>query len=101
MSKRILAIVFFAMLAAAANAANDESCTRETLRPIAVAAHVDVAPLFEKNERGEEPPAGMEVVIARIAPDGTPVLACVDSAEGAKKFLESPIETVARPRKEQ
>jgi hypothetical protein len=40
------------------------------------------------------------VLIARVGPDGKLVLACVDSAEAAKKFLEAPIEKTARTAKE-
>jgi len=93
-SKRLIIVGVFAIAAAAtANAASDELCTRETLKPLGAPAHIDVAQLFEKHE-------GMEVLIARIAPDGKPVLACVDSAEAAKKFLEAPIERAGRAAKE-
>jgi|SRR5215212_497067 len=101
MRQRFFIILLFAVsTAVTASAASDEACTRETLRPLGARAHIDVAPLFEKNEAGEVPPEGMEVLVARIAPDGSPVLACVDSAEAAKKFFEAPMEKVARGAKE-
>ena len=46
------------------------------------------------------PLEGMEVLVARIAPDGKAVMACVDSAEAAKKFFEAPIEKTGRAAKE-
>jgi hypothetical protein len=56
--------------------------------------------LFEKSE-GVPPLDGMELLIARIGPDGKPVLACVDSAAAAKKFLEAPIEKTPRANREE
>jgi hypothetical protein len=38
--------------------------------------------------------SSMEVLVARIGPDGKPVLACTDSMEAAKRFLEAPAERV-------
>jgi hypothetical protein len=34
----------------------------------------------------------IEVVVARIGPDGKPVMACVDNLEAAKRFLKTPAE---------
>jgi len=66
----------------------------------APAQHIDVAALFATNDDGTPQFEGMDVLIARIAPDGTSVVACVDSAEAAKKFLEAPIEKVGGARKQ-
>ena len=98
------------LLAAPVANASDEACTREILKPVgatAVASRINVAPLFLRQVVQSdgtvvaEPVSGMEVVVARVGPDGKLVLACVDSAEAAKRFLDAPIEQVARKRKEQ
>jgi len=104
-NRTITAVLLIAM-AATASAASDEACTRETLKPVAVPAqkHIDVEALFRADPAAgaaAAPLDGMEVLIARIGPDGKPVLACVDSAEAAKKFLEAPIENTRRAAKEQ
>ena len=96
-SNRIITAVLLIAMAGTASAASDEACTRETLKPLAVPAQtrIDVEALFRA-----APLDGMEVLIARVGPDGKLVLACVDSAEAAKKFLEAPIEKTRRAAKE-
>ncbi|PYQ28409.1 MAG: hypothetical protein DMF56_16505 [Acidobacteria bacterium] len=99
MLKRLfpLALALASIVAPAAFAANDEACTREMLKPIdaqATKQHIDISDLFAENNDGGE------VLVARITPDGKAVLACVDSAEAAKKFLEAPIEKVGRAKAE-
>ena len=98
------------LLAVPVASASDDACTREILKPVgaaAVASRIDVAPLFVQQAVQSDgtvvaaPISGMEVLVARIGRDGKPVLACVDSAEAAKRFLEAPIDQVARTRKEQ
>ena len=37
----------------------------------------------------------IEVVVARIGPDGKPVMACVDDLEAARRFLKAPSEQQA------
>lgn len=100
----VLALVLASMAAPAAfAAANDEACTREMLKPVGAQAqlHIDIAPLFtETNDAGQLLFDGGEVLIARIAPDGKPVMACVDSAEAAKRFFEAPMEKVGRGKAE-
>jgi hypothetical protein len=81
--------------AATANAASDESCTRETLKPVAAPTRV-----LEAAGPAIAPLDGMELLVVRIGPDGKPVMACVDSLEAAKKFFEAPIEKTARRAKE-
>ena len=78
--------------------ASDQSCTRETLKPVGAVTRIDVASLFER--KPSEPEGSMEVVLARIGKDGKPILACVDSAEAAKRFLEAPVERLATAPKE-
>jgi len=47
-------------------------------------------------------PASVEVVVARIGPDGKLIKACVDSEEAARRFLTAPLETLrTRQAKEQ
>lgn len=98
------------LLAAPVASASDDACTREILKPVgaaAVVSRIDVAPLFVRQVVQADgttvsaPISGVEVLVARIGRDGKPVLACVDSAEAAKRFLEAPIDQVARSRKEQ
>lgn len=100
----LCALALASMAAPALFAApNDESCTREMLKPVDAKAqlHIDIAPLFAvTNDAGAPQFDGVEVLLVRIAPDGKPVMACVDSAEAAKKFLEAPIEKTARGRAE-
>lgn len=40
-------------------------------------------------------PAG-ELLVAKLGPDGKPVLACVDSEAAARKFLDTPAKKQAR-----
>lgn len=40
----------------------------------------------------------VDMVVARIGSDGTPVLACVDDVEAAERFLSAPRETLATRR---
>jgi hypothetical protein len=42
----------------------------------------------------------MDVLVARIGPDGKVIIACVDSDAAAKRFLEAPIEKVAKKAQE-
>jgi hypothetical protein len=87
-------------------AAASATATATAVAP-AIPAQLDVASLFvEQVEQADgtvaaKPVSGMEVLVARIGRDGKPVLACVESAEAAKRFLEAPIDQVARKRKEQ
>ncbi|HJQ41299.1 MAG TPA: hypothetical protein VKB93_29515 [Thermoanaerobaculia bacterium] len=102
MTKRLfLGFLCFFAVAITANAASDDACTRDTLTRVSARLHIDVVELFEKSDAVPAQPEGMELLIARIGPDGKPVLACVDGAEAAKKFLEAPMEKVARRAKEQ
>jgi hypothetical protein len=103
---RTITAFLLVVVAATASAASDEACTRETLKPLAVPAptHIDVDALFSPDPAAgaaAAPLEGVEVLIARVGPDGKLVLACVDSAEAAKKFLEAPIEKTRRKAQEQ
>lgn len=37
----------------------------------------------------------IEVVVARLGPDGKPVMACVDDIKAARRFFKAPAETLA------
>ena len=37
----------------------------------------------------------IEVVVARLGPDGKPVMACVDDVQAARRFFKAPVETLA------
>jgi len=39
--------------------------------------------------------APIEVVVARIGPDGKPVMACVDDVKAARRFFKTPVEQLA------
>jgi len=100
MPRRVFIAVMLAALAATAASASDEACTRDILKPVgAPAQRVILDALFEKSA-ADVYGRGIEVLVVRIGLDGKPVLACVDSAEAAKRFLETPIENVARKARE-
>lgn len=97
-----MAAVPAALFVAFSASASDQACTRDMLRPVGVTAatvRIDVASLFERRTSGEGAPT-LELLIARIGKDGKPVLACVDSAEAAQRFLEAPVERLATAPKE-
>lgn len=96
----------------AAEGTSDRDCTRpERSRHEDVAQHevglprppVTLAELFAvptggpstETEDGVSAPGHLEVVVARIASDGKPVMACVDSREAAERFLKAPVERLA------
>ena len=49
---------------------------------------------------GDGAPPRIEIVVMRIDADGKAIYACVDSKEAAKRFLEAPLEQVARKARE-
>lgn len=97
----------------AAQSANDRDCTREersrhedvAQREVGspTPAPVTLAELFAvpagdpsiETEDGVSAPGPLEVVVARIASDGKPVMACVDRREAAERFLKTPVEQLA------
>ena len=42
----------------------------------------------------------MSVVVARVGTDGKPILACVDTKEAARRFLEAPADQLSDVKKE-
>lgn len=105
MSRRWFAVPVVLALAAplahAADDAVDRVCIRESIARIA-SPRYDLAPLFAlattdsvQTEDGVSAPHGaMEVIVARVGPDGKLVYACVDSEEGVRAFLEAPAERI-------
>ncbi len=96
----------------AAQGANDRDCTREEMSrqkdvaqravslptpPVTLAEAFAVSagePSIE-TEDGVSAPGPLEVVVARIASDGKPVMACVDHEKAAERFLKAPVEQLA------
>lgn len=96
----------------ASQGASDRDCTREAMSGHEDAAQhvglhkpapVTLAELFAipagdpsiETEDGVSAPGHLEVVIARIASDGKPVMACVDNEKAAERFLNAPVEQLA------
>jgi len=95
MSRRIIpALMALVLSAMPLAAADDESCVRESLPRPQTLAHLEA--LFAKTaqqpvvtESGVTADGdGVEVLLARVGPDGKLVFACVDSPVAAKRFLE-------------
>ena len=106
----ITAAAFFAAapFSHAAGKQYDAECTRAMI-PQTAASRIELGPLFAAKARevvetsnGLSAPMGqLEVVVARIGADGRPVLACVDSEEAARRFLEAPVEKLPAARRDQ
>lgn len=122
-----LAVSSFVPAAYAADRTNDQECTQQekaqqeaaaaTTQGEAAAQAVTVAPepatleasfavsadaASVETEDGVSAMVGpIEVVVARIGPDGKPVMACVDDIKAARRFFNVPAETPAPKAKEQ
>jgi hypothetical protein len=99
MSRRLYVVPFaFSLLLASLPAtASDRACTREALPQARVAPRIDVLAAVFDARQVADPTSGKvttiettEVVIARIGADGKLVLACVDTKDAARRFLEIP-----------
>ena len=118
MSRRISVLVALAALAVsslvyAADRASDTECTRqekmqqeETTQAaqLPAAAPLTLEEVFAvsaeaesiETEDGVSAMVGpIEVVVARLGPDGKPVMACVDDIKAARRFFKAPVETLA------
>lgn len=114
MSRRISVLVAVAALAVsslvyAADRASDTECTRqekvqqETTAPSArlpltleeVFAVSAEAESIETEDGVSAMVGPIEVVVARLGPDGKPVMACVDDIKAARRFFKAPVETLA------
>ena len=119
-SRRISVLVAVTALAVSslahgANRAGDDECTRQekvqqaettqaaqlpataprTLEEVfAVSAEAQAQSI--ETEDGVSAMVGpIEVVVARLGPDGKPVMACVDDVKAARRFFKAPAETLA------
>ena len=114
MSRRISVLVAVAALAVssvalAAERANDAECTRQEkvqqeAAQLPATAPVTLEEVFAvsaeaeaiETEDGVSATVGpIEVVVARIGPDGKPVMACVDDIKAARRFFKAPVEQSA------
>lgn len=66
-----------------------------------VEGQLDLRSLFERApgvaaKQGDvtETPRSVEVLLARVGPDGELIKACVDSEAAARRFFDAPIETL-------
>jgi hypothetical protein len=102
MTRRLLAVAAVLILTALSASAADPARSREAAAvPLEESAGLralfDLAPGVIETEDGETVSAfAMEVVIARIGPDGELIKACVSSHDEAKKFLTAPIEKIQK-----
>lgn len=101
-----LALVVLAFATAAfahAESASDRICTPDGVAHL-VPARAELAALFARREpeltqtaTGRVATAGpAEVMMARVGADGKIVMVCVDSEAAARKFLDAPVESLAR-----
>ncbi len=80
--------------------ASDDTCLTAAhanpARPIGIEALFSTLPAVPiETETGVSLEGwSVEVLIARIGPDGKITMACVDSAESAKRFFEAPVERI-------
>ena len=101
MTVRILTfLLLVALIATPAAALNDECLTpvQTTSRFAEIDALFAAPPAIPiETETGvsiEGRAMEVEVMVARIGPDGKITMACVTSAEAAKRFLEAPVERI-------
>ena len=102
MPRRVSMLFALVVFAATVASASDEACTRDTL-PRARAWRTGNPACLDGQDcpsSTEVPYGTMDVLVARIGPDGKVIIACVDSEAAAKRFLEAPIEKVAKKAQE-
>jgi hypothetical protein len=87
---RVLAAAVAAVISVTATPAEPERA-REDARP--AAQKLDVRALFEPAP-GATDPSSVQIIVARIGPDGKLIKACVDSEAAARRFLDAPVETL-------
>ena len=97
-------VISLAALFATPVAGNDHSCTRETIGRSPVAAELQplhaaleaiftvAAPADGSGEVTTDGPS-LQMIVVRVK-DGKPVMACVDNAEAATRFLTAPVEKI-------
>lgn len=101
MTRRTIAVAAILVLTALSASAADPARSREPLLPLeesaALRALFDLAPGVVETLDGETVTAfAMEVVVARIGPDGELIKGCVSSHDEAKKFLAAPLEKIQK-----
>lgn len=105
MSRRSVVVTVLLALGAplvhASDDALDRVCIPETVPRIA-SPRAEVTPAPTVLDRGVGAPMGpMDIIVARIGPDGKVITACVDSEEAARKFLETPVQQLRTKQAEQ
>ena len=107
MSRRLLVAVASLALAAPLAARAEESIPLRLRHSMALMApRLEVTPVFARLARNAatfETADGVnslaitaELVVARIGADGKPVMACVDNAAAAERFLGASLEDIGR-----
>ncbi|HYC87607.1 MAG TPA: hypothetical protein VEO54_00220 [Thermoanaerobaculia bacterium] len=101
MTRRLTAVAAVLVLTALSARAADPARSRDAALPLAeresLRALFDLAPGVIETDDGETVTAfAMEVVVARIGPDGELIKGCVGSAEEARKFFAAPIEKLQK-----
>ena len=92
--RRIAPLLLLTSLALSASAERPRAIELPVAEPLELRALFDLAPgVISDDENGITVSAfAVEMVVARIGPDGKLVKACVDSEAEARRFLEAPIE---------
>ena len=98
MYRRLMTVAAVIVFAALSAQAADPARSKVAELPLDDAPRFDLRALFDRTpgviETGEEGVTvsafTVEVVVARLDADGKVVKACVDSEEGARKFLTAP-----------
>lgn len=86
-----------APLVHASSDAVDRVCIRDTeAAPRVAGLRPELTAIFAVQLQEEDPnslsaPGSFELIVARLDADGMPVMACVDSEEAARRFLDAPV----------
>ena len=99
MTRRLIAVaavlVLTALSAHAANPAGARDAELPLHESASLRALFELAPGVVETQDGETVGAfAIEVVVARIGPDGELIKGCVSSHEEAKKFFAAPVEKI-------
>jgi hypothetical protein len=101
MTRRLIAVAAVLVLTALSAHATNPANAREAALPLEESAGLralfDLAPGVVETQDGETVTAfAMEVVVARIGPDGELIKGCVSSLDEAKKFFAAPVEKLEK-----
>lgn len=99
MTRRLIAVATVLVLTALSAHAANPARSREAAPPLEESASLralfDLAPGVVETQDGETVTAfAVEVVVARIGPDGELIKGCVSSHDEAKKFFAAPVEKI-------